>query len=170
MKFAMTYNAHSKDIKFMVRFIPQIMMVFLCRFKAKTTLKSLSFRQFTSRNCVINCPSCFCTQWKLFSMFFRGRFTLSAFTVLFSICFACFAFVTFFIGSWIYNKIHYISTGEWLNFWHIYLYIFFALASVFMVWILIGGIINLIQLFKRLKAQKINVQDDGSVKGHHAAD
>ena len=78
-------------------------------------------------------------------------------------------FLTAFIGSWIYNTVVEVPTERWLNFWQVYLYSMFALASAFLVWILIGGIRNLVQSLRGLKAQKVDEKDDGSVKGHHAA-
>jgi len=78
-------------------------------------------------------------------------------------------FVAAFIGSWIYNLCYDVPTESWVKFWHIYLYCMFFAGTAFLTWIIIGGIRDLIRLFRSLKTQELNVRDDGSVEGHHAA-
>ena len=78
-------------------------------------------------------------------------------------------FLTSFAGVWIYNIIYDVPTETWVNFWHVFIYVMFWLATAFLLWIMIAGFRDLIRLFRSLKSQKANVHDDGSVEGHHAA-
>jgi SSS family solute:Na+ symporter len=78
-------------------------------------------------------------------------------------------FLATFIGIGIYNTTVEVSAEKWANFWEKYLYTMFFLATIFMVWIMVGGIKDLIKMFRGLKSQEVDEQDDGSVKGHHAA-
>ena len=78
-------------------------------------------------------------------------------------------FVSAFIGCWIYNSIYEVPTEKWVNFWPYFLYTMFALATGFLVWILIGGVRDLIRMFRSLSAQEVDIHDDGSVEDHHAA-
>ena len=79
-------------------------------------------------------------------------------------------FVGGFIGCWIYNLLFDVPTASWANFWHVYLYAMFFLGSAFVLWIIIGGIRDMARLFRSLKTQEENIQDDGSVKEHLAAE
>lgn len=72
-------------------------------------------------------------------------------------------FLAVFIGVGIYNTTHEVQAEKWANFWEKYLYTMFSLATVFMVWIIIGGTKDLIKMFKGLMAQEVDEHDDGSV-------
>jgi len=78
-------------------------------------------------------------------------------------------FLVTFISVCIYNLWHDVPTDSWLRYWHIYLYVMFFIGFIFLTFIILGGFRDLFRLFKRLKAQTVDVEDDGSVKGHHAA-
>lgn len=78
-------------------------------------------------------------------------------------------FLLIFAGVCIYNRIYEVPTESWLRFWHVYLYGMFVVGTAFLVWITIGGIRDLIKLFKLLESETVNFEDDGSVRDHHAA-
>lgn len=78
-------------------------------------------------------------------------------------------FLATFIGIGIYNTTVEVSTEKWASFWEKYLYTMFFLATIFTVWIMVGGIRDLVKMFRGLRSQEVDEQDDGSVKGHHAA-
>lgn len=78
-------------------------------------------------------------------------------------------YVTVFIGCWIYNSIVDVPVEKWVKFWHVYVYTFFSLGAAFLLWVVIGGVRDLVRLFRNLRTQKENIRDDGSVEGHHAA-
>ena len=77
-------------------------------------------------------------------------------------------FLAVFLGVCIYNSLFDVQTIKWVNFWHYYIYIMFTLGATFLIVITVGGIRDTIRLFKQLKTQEVNVEDDGSVEGHHA--
>lgn len=72
-------------------------------------------------------------------------------------------FLTVYIGVCVYNLTHDVPTTSWMNFWHIYIYLMFALGSVFLIWISIGGARDLVRLFRRLETEAVDDRDDGRV-------
>ena len=70
----------------------------------------------------------------------------------------------------IYNVIFDVSEQTWLAFWHFYIWAMFAICSCVVVWLLIGGIMDVKKLFKRLAAIKRNELDDGWVEDHTSRD
>ncbi len=68
----------------------------------------------------------------------------------------------FFIGM-IYGKIASPEETGWAKFWYIYLFILFAVALVTTVLFTVGGFKDLVYLFKTLKTQKRDFEDDGMV-------
>lgn len=78
-------------------------------------------------------------------------------------------FMGAFIIVYIYNITHDVPTESWLKYWHVFLYVMFGVGSSFLVMIMIGGFRDLCRLFKNLKTQADNIEDDGSVKDHHAS-
>jgi SSS family solute:Na+ symporter len=78
-------------------------------------------------------------------------------------------FVVCFVGGWIYNTTHEVSIESWLKFWHVYVFAMFWLAVAFLIWVVAGGFRDLYRMFTNLTSQEVNVADDGSVEGHHAA-
>lgn len=65
-----------------------------------------------------------------------------------------------------YNLIFDVSQESWLSFWHIYIWFIFGVCSCVVVWLLIGGIIDVRKLFKLLAAIEVDQQDDGWVEDH----
>jgi SSS family solute:Na+ symporter len=72
-------------------------------------------------------------------------------------------FMIAFIGLWIVSSWQDLSIPFWLSFWKAFIIIMFATGSLCLIWVSILGIRDLVRLFKDLKAQDIDVQDDGSV-------
>jgi SSS family solute:Na+ symporter len=73
-------------------------------------------------------------------------------------------FIAALIGLGIYSLKNEISATAWLSFWRIFIMIMFCIGTSFLVWITIGGIIDLKKLFKALKTSIIDVEDDGRVE------
>jgi hypothetical protein len=78
-------------------------------------------------------------------------------------------FLLVFLAVCVYNRFVEVETSSWLSYWKVYLSAMFALGTVFLVWITIGGFRDLSRLFRLLRTQGPNTADDGSVEGHHAS-
>lgn len=80
-------------------------------------------------------------------------------------------FVITFVGAWIYCAVSDtpIPLVRWMSFWHIYVWGMFILGFVFLIWVILGGFRDIIRLLRNLRTEQVNVADDGSVEGHHAA-
>ena len=76
-----------------------------------------------------------------------------AFTAL-----AVFAIVT------IYNVRYGMTVKSWFEWWYIYVWIMFTCGVLILIWFTIGGIMDLIKLFRQLRTEKIDVNDDGYVR------
>ena len=61
-----------------------------------------------------------------------------------------------------------ISDAGWLKFWHAFVIFFYGVLIVTTVWFTIGGLVNLVQLFRELNTVKRNHLDDGMVVDHHS--
>ncbi len=57
-----------------------------------------------------------------------------------------------------------IPLPGWLWFWKRYLYVMFAAGVVFLVWITVGGIRDLRQMFRSLKTEEVDKADNGTVE------
>lgn len=68
----------------------------------------------------------------------------------------------------IYGLGHEISDDAWGRFWLIMVIWLMFLAFVTVIWFLIGGTHNLIEMFRTLKTIKRDELDDGRVIGHHS--
>jgi SSS family solute:Na+ symporter len=98
-------------------------------------------------------------KWEFFGEEFSkfDRRMVKVILVCISLYFAAFAIVT------AYNLTHEVSNQSWLKWWRLYFYIMFAGGVVFLTWITIGGIRDLIRMFRMLKTEKTNDADDGHV-------
>lgn len=76
-----------------------------------------------------------------------------------------FWFSAFVIGSILY-RIFGASDDTWAKWWFFKLSTISILALGVTIWFLIGGVYNLFDLFRTLKAVKRNALDDGAVAGH----
>ena len=54
--------------------------------------------------------------------------------------------------------------AAWAAFWHVYLYILFGLGLIVAVWLSWGGLRDTVDLFRSLKTQKRDFNDDGMVQ------
>jgi SSS family solute:Na+ symporter len=75
-----------------------------------------------------------------------------------------------FIGVNIYNIRNDVHVSKWVAWWHVYFYLTFFAGSAFLIWIIIGGIRDLIRLFNFLGKERRDITDDGrvnSVASHH---
>ncbi len=81
-----------------------------------------------------------------------------------------FWFLVFLVGT-VWNIHTPWSIGAWSSFWHvtcILLPICFAVITA--VWFTWGGLRDIRSLFRRLREEKVNVFDDGTVVNHHNLD
>ncbi len=78
-----------------------------------------------------------------------------ALTLLWLLVFVWFTLQKFFFGG--------VPVSQWMLLWHIKIYFTLILGVICTIWFLIGGIVDVIGLFRALKATVINNADDGSV-------
>ena len=64
----------------------------------------------------------------------------------------------------LYNIINEVPTDSWLSFWHVYFHLIFVVGTLFSTWITIGGIRDLIRLFRSLKTESVDIHDDGNLQ------
>jgi len=70
-----------------------------------------------------------------------------------------------FIGTALYHYfVKETTTQQWINFWYWYFRLMFMFGTIFLVWITVGGIKDLIKMFRQLKSAAIDNTDDGRVK------
>lgn len=75
-------------------------------------------------------------------------------------------FVIFLIGT-VYNLLVDVSDRAWFEYWKIYSWISFFIAIVTTIWFIIGGLMNVKQMFRDLAVAESDVKDDGMVIDHH---
>ena len=80
-----------------------------------------------------------------------------AYFMAFVVMLLCSIFIPKFGGT--FNDI------SWLKFWKIYTYVTLSLASIFAIWLLIGGSRDVVSLIKTLRIVRRNDVDDGRVSG-----
>ncbi len=81
-----------------------------------------------------------------------------------------FWFVVFVVGT-VWNLIQPWSTSTWSSYWHVVgIGIPILLSLITAIWFTWGGIRDVRLLFHRLKLQKVNERDDGTVVGHQNLD
>lgn len=81
------------------------------------------------------------------------------------------SFALIMIGGSIWNLIAPWPVSVWSTFWHIAIISLpIALAVVTAIWFTWGGVSDMISLFRRLRAEKQNPLDDGSVAHHRNLD
>ena len=71
--------------------------------------------------------------------------------------------IVFIIGT-VWGLIVDIPDTAWMTYWKIHLWVFFILSAVTTVWFIIGGFRDLIDMFRRLSAVKLDDADDGVVE------
>jgi len=86
------------------------------------------------------------------------------------IYFASMGISIFWIGAFVIGIILHRFFGStddtWSKWWFFKIGTIGVIAIIVAIWFSIGGIINLVELFKSLRVAKRNELDDGSVKGH----
>ena len=100
-------------------------------------------------------------RWKKFGM--GKEFTLGdkiIYLIVYGWVFGCLA--VFVIGA-IYNLMYDVTMESWLKFWHVYLVVTFILSVIVLIWLLVGGLIDLRQLFRDLRIRKRDDHDNGRV-------
>jgi SSS family solute:Na+ symporter len=82
--------------------------------------------------------------------------------------------ITWTLGLWsaiIFGTIYYFTVGieieSWAKIWHVYVYIILAIGIITTIWMSIGGIIDIRNMFRLLRTFKRNEMDDGTVVDHH---
>lgn len=73
-------------------------------------------------------------------------------------------FSVFAVGTILHIIMGDISDKIWLKFWQIWVFVSLIVSALVTVWLTIGGLKDMIDLFKRLKASKTDIQDDGIVR------
>ncbi len=77
-------------------------------------------------------------------------------------------FVLFVIGNaWHLLRDGGIPKESWLGFWHYWTWFIFASSIAVTAWFIVGGLRDVIYLYRRLGAAQANEADDGRVMDHH---
>ncbi|MBC2601743.1 sodium:solute symporter family protein [Puniceicoccus vermicola] len=71
-------------------------------------------------------------------------------------------FITFIIGT-TWGLIVGIADRSWLSFWKVNIYLYATVASITVVWFIIGGIRDILIMVRKLKSTARNPEDDGTV-------
>ena len=66
----------------------------------------------------------------------------------------------------VYNLTHTVAAAKWLSFWQHYLIILFFVGLPLVGLFVIGGFVDLMKLFKMLKEERVDDNDDGFVESH----
>lgn len=98
------------------------------------------------------------------------EFTKKDKIIYFSLLIWALGWLIIFAAGTIYNINYKVSELTWSKFWIFYIKLYFILGLCITVWFIIGGIKDLVQMFKSLKEIKRNVLDDGTVVNHHNLD
>ena len=71
----------------------------------------------------------------------------------------------------ILGTIYYFTIGieseSWPNIWRVYIYLILAISIITTIWLSVGGIIDIRNMFTVLHTVKRNEKDDGTVVDHH---
>lgn len=73
-------------------------------------------------------------------------------------------FSIFAIGSILHLVLGGFSDKTWLAFWRIWIYVSLIVSAIVTIWLMIGGLKDMRDLFRRLKIAKVDVNDDGVVR------
>ncbi len=101
---------------------------------------------------------------------FDRHFTLAdkiTYVVSYATLLTCFGGVI--VGTICQLKFH-MSDSFWLSFWHGFVAVFGVITVALILWLTIGGFVDLKKLFVLLKQVKRNDADDGTVVDHHNLD
>lgn len=81
---------------------------------------------------------------------------------IFTLAWSLFWFLTFLLGTF-YSLNHKVSNDAWAGWWHFTVIISAVAGTITVIWFLLGGTKDLIQLFKDLKQANRNEMDNGRV-------
>ena len=94
---------------------------------------------------------------------------------LLSIGWICLWTIIFIVGTG-YNLIYArvsgvkVADASWLSFWHFMVWMAIALAVITTIWLTVGGLYDLREMFRRLRAMARDDSDDGSVRPEERAE
>ena len=85
-----------------------------------------------------------------------------------------YAYILLFFALFLIGTIYMLSTdipdAAWGEFWRVFSIIILLMTTVVTVWVCIGGVKNLRELFSTLRTLKRDAHDDGTVVGHRNLD
>ena len=80
----------------------------------------------------------------------------------------CVIFFAIFLCVTIYHFIWGTTEGWWIKYWTFWTRLIVVLSTGTIIWLAIGGLRDMRDLFRILKTAKRNIADDGRVVGHHS--
>ena len=72
-----------------------------------------------------------------------------------------------FVVTLILGLIGWMNDQRWLTWWLIGLLVWLSVGTIGVIWVSIGGLIDLKKMYQKLAKIKRNALDDGSVEGDH---
>lgn len=96
--------------------------------------------------------------------FTRGDQIIYLSTIVWSV-----SWFSIFLVTTIYCAIVDVRPESWLGYWKFYIWLHFAVGAGVLVWLGIGGVIDVRKMFKRLETMQRNDADDGWVSDHQSA-
>lgn len=87
------------------------------------------------------------------------------FIYFFKIGWAGFFFLIFIVGT-VIALTHETTEDQWAKWWLFKILFGAVMGTIFVIWFIIGGVHDMVHLFKTLRTAKRNVLDDGRVVGH----
>ena len=95
------------------------------------------------------------------------EFTLADKIMYFGSMSWCMVWFFVFLFGTLYALSFDVSVDVWAKFWHIKIWIFFVFGICITTWLVLGGLRDMLFMFKHLKTAKRNERDDGRVVDHH---
>jgi SSS family solute:Na+ symporter len=74
------------------------------------------------------------------------------------------AWTIIFVGGTLYALVWGIADESWAAFWHVYVWLIFAVGCVIVAWFTIGGFRDLVRMYAHLRRYEADARDDGSVR------
>ncbi len=74
-----------------------------------------------------------------------------------------FIWTLIFIVGTIYNLSHDVQDSTWLSYWKYYVIIYALVSAAVVIWFIVGGIVDMKSMFKKLSVMKRDDADDGFV-------
>jgi hypothetical protein len=77
-------------------------------------------------------------------------------------------FMVFIVGNcWHLLREGGIPKESWLRFWHYWTWFIYASSIAVTLWFIIGGLFDIVYMYRRLRTMKIDERDDGRVTDQH---